>query len=92
MAAYNQLNLKWEFTTVAEFLWAMPPRYSIVDSGEVRCVVIQAMQLTCGKLLKQSDWTDWQESEYLQLNQYSDQGMFGTPHIPNNEYTIFFLV
>jgi hypothetical protein len=50
------------------------------------------MRLTCRKLLKQSDWTDWKESEYLQLNQYFNQGMFGTPHIPNNTDVIFFLV
>ncbi len=92
MAAQDQLNLRWEFTTVANFLWATPPRFSIVDSGEVKCVVTRVIKLTHGKLLKQSDWTDWQDSEYLQLNQYFDQGMFGTPHIPNNKDAIFFLV
>jgi hypothetical protein len=64
MAVHDQLNSRWEFTTIPEFLWAMPPQYSIVDSGEVKCMVTQAMRLTCGKLLKQSDWTDWQESDY----------------------------
>ena len=37
------------------------------------------MCLTREKLLKQSDWDEWQLSEYLQLNQYDEQGMFGTP-------------
>jgi hypothetical protein len=92
MAAHNQLNLRWEFTTVAEFFRTTPPQYSIINSGEVKYVVTRAIQLTHRKLLKQSDWTDWQESEYLQLNQYFDQGMFGTPHIPNNKEAIFFLV
>jgi hypothetical protein len=36
------------------------------------------MRLTQGKLLKQLDWKEWQESEYLQLDQYYDQGMFDT--------------
>ena len=37
------------------------------------------MRLTRGKLLKQPDWDEWQASEYLQLDQYDAQGMFGQP-------------
>ena len=37
------------------------------------------MRLTRGKLLKQQDWDEWQSSEYLQLDQYDAQGMFGLP-------------
>jgi hypothetical protein len=50
------------------------------------------MKLTRGKLLKQSDWNDWQESEYLQLNQYFDQGMFGSPQLVDEDAAIFHLV
>ncbi len=64
----------------------------IVESGDVKCVFTHAMQLTCKKLLKQSDWVDWQESEYLQINQYYDQGMFGTPHIPQDGNAVLFFV
>jgi hypothetical protein len=50
------------------------------------------MKLTRGKLLKQTDWLDWQESEFLQLNQYYNQGMFGTPQVVDKEAAIFHLV
>jgi hypothetical protein len=64
--------------TVADILWKKPP-YQIVEDGDVLQYVTRAMNLTCGKLLQQDDWSDWQESKYLQLNQYDAQGMFGTP-------------
>ena len=38
-----------------------------------------AMRLTRGKLLKSNDWGEWQQSEYKQLDQYYEQGMFGEP-------------
>jgi hypothetical protein len=50
------------------------------------------MKLTRGKLLQQDDWTDWQDSEYLQLDQYNTQGMFGTPVAPTEDDAIFYLV
>jgi hypothetical protein len=50
------------------------------------------MRLTRGKLLKQPDWTDWQESEYLQLNQYHNQGMFGKPLEVEEDTAVFHLV
>jgi hypothetical protein len=28
-------------------------------------------------LLKQLDWDEWQQSEFLQIDQYDEQGMFG---------------
>jgi hypothetical protein len=43
-------------------------------------------------LLKQDDWTDWQDSEYLQLNQYDSQGMFGSPVLVNPDDEVFHLV
>jgi hypothetical protein len=50
------------------------------------------MQLTRGKLLKQTDWNEWQASKFLQLDQYYNQGMFGSPHIPTDTDSVFYLV
>jgi hypothetical protein len=50
------------------------------------------MRLTCGCLLKQDDWMDWQTLEYLQLNQYSDQGCFGAPTPVDKDEAVFHLV
>ncbi len=50
------------------------------------------MRLTRGKLLKQDDWTKWQESEYLQLDQYFNQRMLGDPTIPTEDDATFYLV
>jgi len=55
-------------------------------------MVGRAMKLTRGKLLKQPDWDDWQNSEYLQLNQYFDQGMFGIPQLADDEAAVFHTV
>ena len=35
--------------------------------------------LTRANLLKQQDWKEWEQSEFLQLNQYEQQGMFDPP-------------
>jgi hypothetical protein len=53
--------------------------YDIVANGDVLNYTTKVMKLTRGKLTQQQDWDDWQSSEYLQLNQYKDQGMFGPP-------------
>jgi hypothetical protein len=66
--------------------------HTLVSSGDVLNVVNRAMKLTCGKLLKQGDWNDWQESKYLQLNQYHYQGMFGLPQTVNADAAIFPLI
>ncbi len=50
------------------------------------------MKVTCGKLLQQDDWKDCQDSEFLQLDQYDNQGMFGTPVAANKDDAIFHLV
>jgi hypothetical protein len=50
------------------------------------------MQLTRRRLLQQTDWEDWQHLEYLQLNQYSDQGCFGEPTAVDKEDAVFHLV
>jgi hypothetical protein len=88
---HDQMNKQWDFITVAEYLRKAPP-YWIVEDGEVLNYVTRVMKLTRGKLLQQDDWTDWQDSEFLQLNQYGAQGTFGTPVAPTNEDAIFHLV
>ena len=92
LSTHDQLNNRWEFTTVAEFLRTNKPSFEIVHCGDVKNVVTRAMRLTRGKLLKQPDWTDWQTSEFLQLDQYYDQGMLGQPHMPTNDDSVFHLV
>jgi hypothetical protein len=81
---HDQLNNRWEFATVAEHLRTCKPSYEHVSSGDVLNVVTRVMRLTRGKLLKQPDWEEWQASEYLQLDQYDAQGMFGQP-VPRAE-------
>ena len=34
---------------------------------------------TRSQLLKRTDWSDWEQSEFLQLDQYEQQNMFGDP-------------
>ena len=67
-------------------------QYNIVDSGDVLNYNTRVMKLTRGKLLSQNDWTDWQDSEYLQLDQYDAQGMFGNPVRSQDGDAIFHLV
>ncbi len=50
------------------------------------------MKLTQGKLLKGPNWDEWQGSEYLQLNQYHTQGMFGTPVLVDEDAAVFHTV
>eukprot|EP00804_Cyclotella_cryptica_P028043 CCRYP_003898-RC/>CCRYP_003898-RC protein AED:0.34 eAED:0.35 QI:0/-1/0/1/-1/1/1/0/486 len=49
-------------------------------------------KLTRGKLLKQPDWNEWQQSEFLQLDQYQKQFMFGTPTLVQDRSQVFHLV
>jgi hypothetical protein len=88
---HDQINHPWDFLTVAEYLRKAPP-YEIVESGDVLNYVSRAMRLTRGKLLNQDDWSDWQGSEYLQLDQYDAQGMFGKPVAVTQEDAVFHLV
>jgi hypothetical protein len=60
-----------------------------VDSGDVINVTTRVMRLTRGKLLKQPDWNEWQESEYVQLDQYDAQGMFGSPVHQEKDMAVF---
>jgi hypothetical protein len=66
----DQLNNRWEFSMVAEHLRSLRTLLPPVDSSGVYNVVTKVMKLTRGKLIKGPDWTEWQDSEYLQLNQY----------------------
>ncbi len=79
LQVHGQLNNRWEFTTVAEHLTTSKPTYTLVNSGDVLNVTTRVMRLTWGKLLKQPDWEEWQMLEFLQLDQYDAQGMFGQP-------------
>ena len=85
------MNKLWDFTTVADYLRKAPP-YQIVDDGDVLNYVTRVMKLTQGKLLQQTDWSEWQDSEYLQLDQYDAQGMFGPPVAAKEGDAIFHLV
>ena len=89
---HDQMNNRWEFSTVADYLRSCTPSSQHVDSGGVLNMVNRVMKLTRGKLLKQPDWNDWQESEYLQLNQYYDQGMFGAPQHVDDTASVFHTV
>jgi hypothetical protein len=89
LQAHDQLNNRWEFTTVAEHLTTSKPTYTFFNSGDVLNVTTRVMRLTWGKLLKQPDWEDLQMSEFLQLDQYNAQGMFGQP-VPQLEDMVVF--
>ena len=88
LLTHAQLNDRWEFSTVASHL-SKKPTYDLIDSGEVLNVVTRVMRLTRGKLLKQHDWEEWQESEFLQLDQYNAQGIFGLPVMVDSDAAVF---
>ena len=85
---HAQLNDRWEFSTVAAHI-QKTPKYDLVASGEVLNIVTRVMRLPHGKLLKQHDWEEWQTSEFLQLDQYDAQGMFGTPVMVDSDVAVF---
>lgn len=49
-------------------------------------------KLTRGKLLKTPEWDEWRSAEWLQLDQYYDQGMFGDPTFVKDHSQVFHLV
>jgi hypothetical protein len=75
-------------SSVAEHLRKAPP-YSILIDGDVQSCVTKVMKLTCRKLLCQDDWSDWQKSKFLQLDQYHAQNMFGKPTPASDGDAIF---
>jgi hypothetical protein len=88
---HAQLNNRWDFTTVAEHLRS-PTTHHLIKDGDVLNCVTNAMKLTRGKLMQHTDWSDWQDSEYLQLDQYNSQGMFGDPVLTSAGDAIFHLI
>jgi hypothetical protein len=62
------------------------------DLDDVINQVSWVLKLTRGKLRKQSDWDDWLQVEWLQLDQYDEQGMFSTHVLCTDPTTVFFLV
>jgi hypothetical protein len=84
---HEQLSNCWEFSTVAEHLHKSPNE--LVNSGQVLNVVTWVMPLSRGKLLKQPNWDEWQALEFLQLDQYDTQGMFGSPVTVDSEAAVF---
>jgi hypothetical protein len=88
---HNQLNNQVDL--LEDGLRVLRTRmYDILESGDVRQYVKRVMHLTRGKLLLQDDWSDWQASEFLQLDQYDAQGMFGDPVPVDKDDAVFFLV
>jgi hypothetical protein len=82
----DQLNHRYFFDridvmTQEEFdLWYVRlPRcmYDLIDEGGVLNMVTVANKLTRRILLQQNDWAEWNESEFIQLDQYAKQHMFG---------------
>jgi hypothetical protein len=61
---HDQLNNRLDLITNGP-TFRRKPRYEIVEFGDVCNCTTRAMRLTRGRLLKQDDWTEWQESEYL---------------------------
>ncbi|KAL7555072.1 hypothetical protein ACHAWF_018706 [Thalassiosira exigua] len=89
--AVDQFNNRWELPEDSELV-TRRARYDVVDSGNVLNYVTCAMRLTRGRLQRQDDWEDWQNSEYLQLDQYDKQGMFGDPVAVESKEAVFHLV
>jgi hypothetical protein len=62
----------------------------IRDSGGV--FQYSFSKLTRSKLLRQHDWDEWQKAEWLQLDQYYSQFMFGAPTKVMDRNNVFHLV
>ncbi len=63
-----------------------------MESGNVLNYTTRIMKLTHGKLVNRDDWLAWQDSEYLQLDQYDAQSMLGDPVAAREDAAIFHLV
>lgn len=97
----DQMHRRYDFQdtfamTQEEFddWFARLPRsfYDVVDEGGVHNCVTSAHKLTRRLLLEQDDWPEWQESEFLQLDQYEKQNMFGTPCPIKDSAAVFHLI
>jgi hypothetical protein len=54
---HDQLNIRWDFTTVAAHLRS-PTTHHIITDGDILNCVTKAMKLTRGKLLQHTNWSD----------------------------------
>jgi hypothetical protein len=88
---HDQLNNRLDLIT-DDPIFLQGGQYNIVESGNVHNYTMRVMRITRGRLLKQVDWTDWQDSEYLQLDQYDKQTMFGDPIAVDKDDAVFHLV
>jgi hypothetical protein len=88
---HDQLNNRLDLITNGP-TFRHKPWYEIVESSDICNCMTRAMRLTRCRLLKQDDWTEWQESEYLQLDQYDKQTMFGDPVAVDKDDAVFHLV
>jgi hypothetical protein len=66
--------------------------YEIVKEGGVLNFTTSCHKLTRRILLQQDDWTDWEQSEWKQLDQYEQQFMFGTPCPMQKRDAVFNLI
>lgn len=60
--------------------------------GDALHYLTRENKLTRGVLIKLPNWPEWQQSEFLQLNQYELQNMLGPPIVVSNWSAIFNLV
>jgi hypothetical protein len=60
--------------------------------GGVLQYITRACRLTCGVLMKQDDWDEWQQAKFLQLDQYELQNMFGQPVVVSDISAVFNLI
>jgi hypothetical protein len=67
----DQLSDRWTPTFQPPPIGPKSPTWDVVIDGNVRNVVTKVMKLTRGKLMKQDDWTKWNKSKHLQLDQYN---------------------
>jgi hypothetical protein len=49
-------------------------------------------KFNCRTLQKQLDWKDWLASEWIQLDNYANQNMFGTPCAAPIDVSVFFWI
>ena len=66
--------------------------YDLVEEGGVTNIVTSANKLTRRILLQQDDWHEWNESEFIQLDQYAKQHMLGEPCKVQKTSAVFNLI
>ncbi len=90
-ATHDQLNSQWDYFILSPRMKRIAS-YLVEESGDALNYVTRVMCLIQGKLLKQHDWHDWQDLEFLQLDHYFAQGMFGNLRAATSDKAIFNLV